>query len=80
VITVTPNERLKKLVDDEGRKYIWLAQKTELPLSTVSDVLNGKRSLDANLILKFCAALKCPASAIIPTPYDNATYTTQQTG
>ena len=67
---MTPNERLKKLVDDEGRKYVWLAQKTGIPVSTVSDILSGKRSLDANTIVKFCDALKCPASAIIPTQYD----------
>lgn len=68
---MTPNDRLKRIIDEQGRKYIWVAHEVGILPSTLTDILKNKRKIDADLLLQFCKILGCSASDIIPTPYDN---------
>lgn len=67
---MTPNERLKKEIDLQGRKCSWVAQQANMSASTLSEIINNKRNLTAVEIITFCGILGIPASKIVPTKYD----------
>ena len=67
---MTPNDRLKNEIDKQGRKYSWIAEMACVPTSTLSEILNNKRKMTANEVVKFCNILSIPASTIVPTKFD----------
>lgn len=45
--TQTPRTRLAEIMESEGRRFTWLAQRTGLSRQTVYNVANGLHATDA---------------------------------
>lgn len=53
-------KKIKKYLDENGIKYIFLAEKTKMPMNIISPILNGKREIKAEEYFLICNALGVP--------------------
>ena len=58
-------KRIKKYLDENGIKYIFLAEKTKIPMNTISPILNGKREIKAEQYFLICHALGVPLDKFV---------------
>lgn len=54
------NERLKKFLTEHGIKQTFLAEKLNVPDYAISDMLSGRRKIDAVEYYQICKALRVP--------------------
>lgn len=54
------HEKIKRYLIENGIKQTFLAEKLSLPDSTISDMLNGYRKIDAVEYHLICNALRVP--------------------
>ncbi|MBC8532161.1 helix-turn-helix transcriptional regulator [Gehongia tenuis] len=56
---------IKAYLDNEGIKYSALAKRTEMPLNTLSAMLNCKRKMTAEEYFRICSALGVDAGYFV---------------
>lgn len=57
-------ERLNKYIKDNGIKQSFISEKTDIPVNTLSMILNGKVKLDADRLEDILIALNLNANEI----------------
>ena len=57
--------KTKKLIKEKGIKQRYLAQKMGISERKLSDILNGRKKIDIEIILLFCNALKIEPNELI---------------
>lgn len=60
-------ERLNKYIKDNGIKQSFISEKTDIPVNTLSMILNGKIKLDADRLEDILLALNLDAKEIFKT-------------
>lgn len=55
---------LAEYAADKGIKQTYIAQKTGIPVDTISKIFNGKRRILADEFIQICKALEIPQNKI----------------
>lgn len=64
-------EKIKKYMDDNGIKQVYVSEKTGIPENTLSIILNGKRKLYADELISIILALGIDPSYFIDSQNEN---------
>lgn len=64
--------KTKKLIEEKGIKQKYLAQKMGISERKLSDILNGRKKIDIEIILLFCNTLKIQPNELINTQQKGA--------
>lgn len=58
-------EKVRAYIEDNGIKYVAVAKKAGIPVSTFSAIMNGKRTLHAEDLKAICEALHVSSTTFI---------------
>lgn len=61
---MTAAERIKGILESRGIKYVFISQKTGIPVNKISCALNGKRRLPADEMIAICNAVNIDLSEL----------------